>query len=188
MKKFNLGLVIGMIIGTLYYAIFQYDSERLLTYLAVIPVVGAPLLLNKTKFKLNEQEMCCYYVFVFMAYFLGCVVNLYNMTWWYDKFVHFISGIFTFMVGLIILDKFNVDKDNFCFKMFFSIGVVALIALLWELFEFGVDSLLGMNLQHNKDTGVNDTMVDMLVAFSGGILSIGGCYVIKRENWIVGDK
>lgn len=181
MKKINWLLVIGMIVGTLYYAVFQYDSDRLLTYLAVIPVLGFPLLLRKTKFKLNEKELCYYYVFVFLADFLGCVVNLYNTTWWYDVVIHFGSGIFTFMMGLFLLNKFNVGNDNFWFKVLFCFCVVMTIAGMWELFEFLADNLLGLDLQHNSSTGVMDTMIDVLAAFIGGILSMVGYYVMNKK-------
>lgn len=182
LKKINNGLIIVMIVGTLYFAIYQYDGSRILTYLAVIPVLGAPLLLRKTKFQLSLQELCYYYVFVFMADFLGCVVNLYNMVWWFDIFIHFLSGIFTFMIGVFLLNKIKIGDDNFWFRMFFGICFVSLIALGWELFEFGADKLLGMDLQHNVDTGVHDTMIDMLVAFGGGVLSVVGyCMFHKRK-------
>lgn len=180
MKKINWLLIISMIIGTLYCVIFNYDSDRLLTYLAVIPVLGMPLLLNKSKFKLNAKELCCYYVFVFMADFLGCVVNLYNTTEWYDVLVHFCSGIFSFLVGLFIVDKLDVGKVSFVFKILFCLGIMALIALGWELFEYGADCFLDLNLQHSNKTGVNDTMIDILVAFVGGILSSIGYYI--RDN------
>lgn len=181
MKKFNWFLVIGMVIGTLYYVIFEYDSERLLAYLCSMPLLCFPLLLSKTKFKLGSKELFNYYLFIFLAYFLGCVVNLYKITWWYDIFVHFYSGFFTFFVALFILDKVNIGKVSIGFKMFFSFLVVMMIAGVWELFEFAVDRLLDLNLQHYLDTGVSDTMMDMLVAFIGGILSIVGYYIVKRK-------
>jgi len=180
MKRINWLLVVSIIIGTLYYGIFRYNSDRILTYLSVIPVLGAPLLLVKSKFKLGISELFGYYLFVFMAYFLGCVVNLYNTTDWYDVFVHFCSGIFTFFVGLFIFNRINVCEGNLLFKMFFSFLMVMSIASLWELFEFGADNLLGMNLQHNKDTGVMDTMMDMLAAFGGAVVSIVGYYLVKK--------
>lgn len=169
-----------MIIGTFYYVLFQFESDRLFTYLAVIPVIGMPFLLEKTKFRLGNRELFCYYLFIFFADFLGCVVNLYNMIWWYDIVVHFCSGIFTFGVGLFLLDRVNIGKNNYGFKLFFSLCFVMLIAGVWELFEFGADSILGMDLQHNADTGVNDTMVDMLVAFLGGVVSIVGYKIVKK--------
>lgn len=43
MKKMNLLMIVSMIIGTLYYLVFKFNSDRILTYLAIIPVIGAPL-------------------------------------------------------------------------------------------------------------------------------------------------
>ena len=58
--------------------------------------------------------------------------------------------------------------------------VVMSVACLWELFEFASDTLLGMNLQHSNN-GVMDTMIDILVAFIGGILSSIGYYIVKKK-------
>lgn len=171
MKKINWFLNLMMIIGTLWIAITNYDSSRLLTYLAVIPVLFAPCILNKTAYKLNENEKFIYYLFIFFADFLGCVVNLYNMIWWYDIFMHFCSGIFTFSIGIFILKRMKVSTSSKFFVILFSLGIVMLIAGIWEFFEYGADQILKMDLQHNLSTGVGDTMEDMLAAFFGGILS-----------------
>lgn len=172
-KKFCFGFVVLMVIGTLYFGIFQYDSSRILTYLAVIPVLGAPVLVWKTKFCLGDKELCCYYLFVFLAYFLGCVVNLYQYIWWYDSLVHFFSGIFSFGVGLFLVDKLEKVQVDAGFLLFFCLCFVMFVAGIWELFEFGADSLLKMNLQHAKETGVGDSMIDMISALCGGFFSIG---------------
>lgn len=170
-KKFDFILVFVIGLGTLSFGVFQYNSSRLLTYLAVIPVLSAPYLVSKSKFKLGNKELCYYYLFVLLAYFLGCVVNLYKYIWWYDSFVHFISGIFSFGVGLYLVRRMHNVGINKWFLVFFCLCFVMFIAGIWEFFEFGVDNLLAMNLQHNKDTGVVDSMIDMLSAFVGGILS-----------------
>ena len=177
-KKFHFILVFIIDLGTLYFGLFQYNSSKLLTYLAVIPVLGVPYLISRFKFKLNNKELCYYYLFVLLAYFLGCVVNLYKYIWWYDIFVHFISGIFSFGVGLYLVSRMNNVKINKWFLVFFCLCFVMFIAGLWELFEFWIDNLLGMNLQHNKDTGVVDSMIDMMSAFVGGIL-----YFVSYLKW-----
>lgn len=180
LKKISFILIFIMVIGTIYFGIFQYDSSRILTYLAVIPVLGVPLLLKRTRYKLDDNEMLCYYLFVFMADFLGCVINLYNITWWYDIVVHFCSGIFTFLVGLFLLNKFNIMESDIKFRLLFSFCVVITVAGLWELFEFLSDVILGMDLQHNIETGVNDTMIDMLSASCGGIVSMVAYKILKK--------
>ena len=167
-------LLILMNIGTVIVAIFEFsnqDFSRLITFVAIFPVLLVPFLLNKTKFKLNEFEICMYYLFIFLAEFLGCVVNLYNIISWYDLFVHFLSGIFTFVLGFILLKRLNGYNSNKIINIIFCLGVVAIVALFWEIFEFSMDNLIGSNLQHNLDTGVNDTMEDLIVATLGGGIS-----------------
>lgn len=185
MRKLNWLLVIGLLVGTLIYSVFYYDSSRALTYLAVIPVTLAPLLLKKTKYYFKSWDYFWYYLFVFFAYFLGSVVNLYNMISWFDILIHFFSGIFTFAMGCLIWQRQGMEKNvklSFAFPLFFCLCFVMFVASLWEFFEYGASFFLGLDLQHNIDTGVNDTMVDMLVAFLGGCLSGGIGFIIKKKK------
>lgn len=174
-KLLNKLLLILMNIGTVIVAVIEFsnqDFSRLLTFVAIFPILLVPFILNKTKFRLNEFEICMYYLFIFLAQFLGCVVNLYNIISWYDLFTHFLSGIFTFVLGFIVLKRFNgYNSKNKIINIIFCLGVVAIVALFWEIFEFSMDNLIGSNLQHNLDTGVNDTMEDLIVASLGGIIS-----------------
>ena len=117
-KKINGILIISMIIGTLWFTIFQYDTSRILTYVAVIPVIFIPNILRKTKYQSSDRELFGYYLFVFLAYFLGSVVNLYQMIWWYDLFMHFSSGIFTFILGMKILER----EKNCFFERSYQMG------------------------------------------------------------------
>lgn len=182
MRRINWFLVFDMIIGTLYFVIFQYDDSRLLTYLAVILVLVAPLLLKKTKYKLGDLELFCYYLFLFFADFLGCVVNLYNEISWYDLFMHGVSGIFTFGVAFFLLNRLSIQGRTFWFDVFFAICFVMFVAGIWELFEYGADCFLSMDLQHHIDTGVVDTMEDMLAALIGGVGAFFGYYFLKIER------
>lgn len=168
-------LLIIMIIGTPIVAIFEFldnDFSRILTFIAIYPLLFVPLILNKLKFKLNDLEIFQFYFFLFLADFLGCVLNLYNTLSWYDLFVHFLSGIFTFIFGVIIFRQINNCKiENKKLKVLFCLGLVALVAVLWEIFEFSVDTIIKTDLQHNQQTGVSDTMGDLIVASFGGIIS-----------------
>ena len=165
-----------MNLGTILVATLEFTKgtfSRILTFLAIFPVLLVPYIINKTKFKLLEPEIFLYYAFIFLADFLGCVVNLYNTLSWYDLFVHFLSVVITFLFGIIILKRMNgYDKKYKIMNTIFALGVVAIIAVLWEIFEFGADNILKTNLQHNLDTGVNDTMSDMIVATLGGFIGM----------------
>lgn len=183
MKKYqilNLFLTILIILGTIYFAIFRYESSRLLTYLAIIPLLLAPFLLKKTKYKLTPKEHLLYLFFIWLAYFLGCVVNLYNKISWFDTFVHFLSGIFTFYIGILITTK-KEEKASISFAYLFCLSFTMLIAGLWEIFEFTMDQFLSLNLQHSTTQGVTDTMKDIIAALLGS-LSLLFIINIKKES------
>lgn len=56
-----------------------------------------------------------------------------------------------------------------------------MIASLWEFLEYGADTFLKMNVQHSIETGVSDTMEDMLVAFLGSII-VSILYIIESKK------
>ena len=175
-------LLILMNILTVIIAIIAFcnnNYSRVLTYIAIFPILLLPFIINKTKYKLTDIETMMYYIFIFLADFLGCVVNLYNTISWYDMFVHFLSGIATFILALIIYKHISKEKNKLL-KIIFCMGIVAIIAVVWELFEYFMDTYVGMNLQHTLDTGVTDTMQDMLVALLGGFLS--SFYIWKKSK------
>ena len=172
-KLLNKILLIIMNIGTIIVATLEFINNnyaRVMTFVAIFPLLLIPFIINKTKLKLSDKEIFLYYLFILLADFIGCVCNLYNTVSWYDIFVHFLSGMFTFVLATIIYRLITNDK-NIILKILFCLGVVAIIAIMWEVFEFSIDSLAHTNLQHNQDSGVIDTMQDMIVAILGGILS-----------------
>jgi uncharacterized membrane protein YjdF len=147
--------------------------SRIFSYISILIVVLIPLLLKNTRFKLEEKDKLILNIFIFIADFLGCIVNLYNKIWWFDIFAHYLSGIFTFMAALFILKRLNkYNPKDILFNLLFIFGIVFLCAGLWEIGEFTSDYFLKTNLQHNLDTGVYDTMEDILVAFFGGITAL----------------
>lgn len=172
-KLLNKILLIIMNIGTIIVATIEFTHNnyaRVMTFVAIFPLLLIPFIINKTKLKLSDKEIFLYYVFILLADFIGCVCNLYNTVSWYDIFVHFLSGMFTFVLATIIYRLLTNDKNKIL-KILFCLGVIAVIAIAWEVFEFSIDSLAHTNLQHNQDTGVIDTMQDMIVALLGGIIS-----------------
>lgn len=175
-KKINIVLKVIIILGTILFAFIDYS--RLLTYLAVIPILLLPKLFVKTRFKLEEIEMLYYLVFIFLAYFLGSVLNLYNLTNYYDTIIHFISGIFTFKIALFIIEKLEIKNLPKSFIILFGITFSCFIAVIWEFFEFFADILLNMNLQRQLTEGVKDTMIDMLSATLGAIT----ISILKRQE------
>lgn len=148
--------------------------DRLPACLSIIFVLFIPRIVNKIfKNKINDAMEFVYVVFIILAQFLGSVVNLYDGIWWYDLFTHFLSGILTSVLALVIMDWFGVYKEkNKAFNALFMLCFTLAAACFWEFLEFGSFVFFGMDVQHHLTTGVFDTMEDMLVAFAGGIVVI----------------
>lgn len=163
-------------------------NQRFLGDLSMVFVLLIPKILRKIfKIRITDSMELIYVIFMILAQFLGSVVNLYNndTTWWYDLFTHFLSGVLTTVLALVIMNWLGVYKDkNKWFNFIFMISFTLMIASLWEFLEFGTDNLLGMNVQHSVETGVRDTMEDMLVAFLGSII-VAITYLVEGSNGII---
>ncbi len=188
MKKiYNIFLIVVMLVMDMLY-IYQSLTlkvyDRLLTYIALPVVLLLPWLIGKLfKRKIDINGKMIYYTFIFVADFLGCVVNLYNTTQWFDLFAHFLSGVLSALVALIIMKNFHY-KETRLGTMVYVLAITALIALCWEIFEFGMDNLASMNLQHALETGVGDTMEDVIAAMVGSI-SFLIVYLVTSEKGVL---
>ncbi len=176
MKKILNFILIGvMLIGNTYLLIRDISSNdfsRVATYFALYPLLFVPNVIQKfIRTSVSSEVTLVYYIFIFLAQFLGSGVNLYKQINWFDTFTHFISGTLSCFVALILLSLFRIDFNRkYAFHVTYILGIVFLIAGGWEFFEFGMDQLTGSNLQHAIETGVEDTMCDMLAAFYGSII------------------
>lgn len=114
------------------------------------------------------------YVFCFLAFTLGMVFAGMALIPYYDKFLHAISGIFFALVGLVSYyllkhDK-TVEKTDGPQAILFSISFTMLIAVIWEIFEYLINFVLHNDAQKVAQTGVNDTMQDIIVCLIGALI------------------
>ena len=165
-------MVFGMLVGSLFLVIVENVTfGRLLTYLGLIFVIGLPFIFYKTKFMLSQKQLFLYYLFIFLADYLGCVCRFYDYIIWYDVVIHFLSGILSVKLGLFILEKFNV-VNNVIFSIVFCLIMVMAISGFWEIFEYVCDFVFCLDMQRAIVGGVRDTMQDMIAALLGGIVYI----------------
>ena len=185
LKIINRILVVMMMLGTgviVYLDISSGIYGRIIVYLSILLVILIPWILNKTKFKLNEKQELIFLIFMFIADFFGGIVNLYKYTSWFDVFAHYSFGLVGFLMAIFILIKLGeYDSNKTFFNLLFIFGIIGMCASLWEIAEFSVDCFAGTNLQYNLETGVRDTMEDIIVAFLGG-LTILPFYLIKIKK------
>ena len=172
-KIINHTLILIMTITSIMYLVNNISIgaySRILPCVAIIPVILIPKMLNKLNFKLTDTEETLYYLFIFIAHFLGAVVNCYDKIWFFDILAHTLSG----MLIIFLL--------RFCF----------LISSGWEIIEFLGDCIFKSNFQHSIDTGVVDTMEDIICAFIGYIATMmvyifNSKKTLQKESDVIGQ-
>lgn len=163
-------------VGILYtYTIKDYLG---LIIAIISPIfIFLPVILKKIRINIPESYYFVYYIILFLAFSLGETLGLYIKTIWFDKFIHFLTGIFLFILGLSIIYKFKNDskiKNNFIKYSLLSIFFVLLIQGSWELYELLSDTFLGTNM---LQSGLNDSLLDTLMNFLGALLGAIICFI-----------
>lgn len=167
----------------------------------IILVTLFPLILEK-RFRVYiplEFELLAI-AFVFASLFLGEVRGYYTRFWWWDIALHTASGFLLGIVGFLLVHLLNEIRE---IGLRMNPGFVALFAFLfaigmgmfWELFEFTMDSVFGLNMQKEMfgdASGLTDTMWDLIVVTVGALtISLLGYGYLRTagnesflERWI----
>lgn len=186
MKKINNAIIFIISLAAICFFVKDINigqNDRLASDITVPLVLLLPRIFKRIlKLNINDEMEFIYIIFIVLAHFLGSVVNLYKYIWWYDLFAHFLSGMLTSILALVIMNWMGVYKEkNVTFNIIFIISFTLMVASIWEFFEYGADTFLKLNVQHSIETGVSDTMEDMLVAFLGGII-VSIIYFIEEKK------
>ena len=171
-KKINIFLILVASIFSIYFAFKNDNIVFIIKDISVIFTISALYIIQRIfNIKINEGLNFVYILFIFMAHFLGVVVNLYDKIYWFDKFTHFLSGIVSSFFAIYILNiTKNKNNKKIFFNILFIIAFTLMIASLWEMFEYISSYYFGVDPQKVAQTGVSDTMADIIVAFLGSIL------------------
>ncbi len=121
--------------------------------------------------------------FVFASLYLGEMRAFYLRFWWWDTMLHTFSGVILGFVGFILIYFLNHGEDidlllSPLFIAIFSFTFAVSFGVIWEVFEFAMDSFLGFNMQKS---GLVDTMWDLIAdCVGGGIASYFGYNYLKK--------
>ncbi len=182
LKKTNILLILTAIIVSLYFVITRDNEIGLILkdVTILITITGVYILEKIFKIKINDGLKFVYVLFIFMAHFLGAICELYNSIYWFDKFTHFASGILTTFIAIYIIVK-NKKNNSLFYNILFMISFSLAIAACWEIFEYLSSYYLNVDPQKVLETGVSDTMGDIIVAFLGAIL-VSVCYYFEHTS------
>ena len=134
-------------------------------------------------------------LFIFLTLFLGEVHGYYLRFPWWDKALHLGSGFLLGILGFLLVFVLNEDEDvdlhlSPVFVAAFAFAFAVALGAVWEIFEFTMDSIFGLNMQKS---GLVDTMWDLIVDTVGAISISAFGYLFMRsdtgsflERWIDG--
>lgn len=124
-------------------------------------------------------------MFIYATLFLGNIKAFYTQFWWWDVMLHTFSGILLGVIGFTLVYILNTDSRvqvnmRPVFVALFALSFALAIGVLWEIFEFGLDQIFGLNMQRS---GLVDTMWDLIVDFIGAFfVSILGFISLKNQK------
>lgn len=108
--------------------------------------------------------------FTFIGYSLGSCLDLFARIAWFDKVPHTLSGPFVALLAMMLFyvlkPNHRIERADTPLLITFSFCVSVCVAGLWEIGEIILTPIVGRNLQR-VDTGVTDTMQDMIVCTLG---------------------
>ncbi len=193
-KALTLFLQATLFLGVVLFC-FQERWLTAVVTLAIIILTLLPLLLGR-RFDVRippEFELLAV-LFVYASLFLGEVHGYYIRYWWWDAVLHtgsgFLLGVLGFLLVYVLNERPDADvhmRPRFValFAFMFAVGMGA----LWEIFEFAMDQIFGMNMQKS---GLVDTMWDLIVDTIGAaVIAILGWIYLRAagsdsflERWI----
>ncbi|MDY2919384.1 MAG: hypothetical protein SOU08_07080 [Anaerococcus sp.] len=175
---------ISLILHTLFI------KAELIPFVQVIASGCVVMILPKLEFMAEKNSLwflnLVYAFFIVLAVDLGSVSGFYDLFLWRDTVMH---GAFGFICSVSIYILFL--KDSYDLKNRSRLLLIFLATMgcgsLWEIFEFSVDNILGMDTQRVGEsialgkTPVYDTMVDIIITIAGFIVFVLIYSLYKRK-------
>lgn len=183
-------------VGTAYQKV---KSDYLLTFsqclLGLFVMTLPSVFSRKFKIVVPNTIVMLYYVFLYCAIYLGEVRGFYAALPFWDDILHAFSGAMLGLLGIILVDLLNKNK-NVCVKLSpFFISVFAFsfalsLGTIWEIYEFSLDALLGLNMQKHTVAGTAllgraalfDTMKDIIIDAVSAFIVAVICYFANKKS------
>ena len=161
-------------------------------------VMSVPTFVEKKwKIRVPNFMYILYFIFLYCAVYLGEVRNFYFAIPNWDTILHTFSGGMLGALGFILVDLLNDSKRvsihlSPFFVAFFAFCFALACGVIWELYEFTMDSLFQLNMQkYMTETGtllvgreaLMDTMQDLVVDTLGSlVVTIFGYVSLRRGH------
>ena len=188
-----------------YRAVTEYKIMIFQSLFGILVVNLPSILERRFMWRIPAAFSAAFTVFLFAAIFLGEAGDFYYKIPIWDDLLHLSSSMMLGLLGFSLIDILNSRSSHSSlslspfFVSLFSVTFAMLFGVLWEIYEFLFDGILGLNMQkfmYMSESGklteltgraaLADTMRDLITDLSGGVLvSIFGYVSLKTGNgWL----
>ena len=174
----------GILAVAFVVALFTAQWENAFVIIVALALTLLPSVFsNRFQIQLPLSFLAAISLFFFATLFLGEIFDFYNKFWWWDVLLHGSSAVGFGIIGfLFVFYLFQGDRYN---APPWALGLIAFcvalsIGTLWEIFEFAMDEIFGLNMQKS---GLVDTMSDLIVDTIGASFgAISGFLWLKGRS------
>ena len=159
--------------------VIKEDYMKIIYILITLVLTFYDVIVKKfLKIKLSNPLKYAILFQIITTEFLGSTIGFYDRFNWWDTFVHGMSGVMNFFLGLELINKLNEnlgkEKTHNVIQILFAISFSLAILGLWEIAEFIIDEVTGLNMQITQglvgQEAIWDTIEDMIAATIGTIV------------------
>lgn len=179
-------LFVSLILGIIDFIGGSLPLKELIYRIALNILVCLPYIIKKI-FKVSFSRVVgiVFYIYMFMAGFLGVELKFYKTIECWDIIIHFLMGACLSVLSIYILNYTIYRKDrskhNLFFTFLFMVCFALAIGALWEILEFACDIIFNTGFQRYftysgvtlvGQNALKDTMVDLIMDFSGALAGV----------------
>ncbi|MFW6040893.1 MAG: hypothetical protein ACOC85_03555 [Thermoplasmatota archaeon] len=110
-------------------------------------------------------------VLALFLHVMGGFLGFYDHLWWWDHLIHIFASTLIAVLGTVLLLSVELHADSLYlpgkFISIFILMFVMAIGVIWEMYEYTVDTFFGTSMQYN----LNDTIIDLISNMFGGIIA-----------------
>lgn len=158
------------------------------------------LISRKFSVEIPNWMYLVFVLFLFCSIYLGEVQSFYYQFKHWDAFLHAVSGGMLGSLGFSFVTLLNKSERvpvnlSPIFVVLFAFCFAVMLGVLWEIYEFTLDGLLGLNMQKFAQSdgtlltgraALANTMKDLILDCTGAfVMSVIGYISLKyKKGWV----
>ena len=199
----NTPIVIEPFLDTIAKSRSHYILALLQCCLGIVATVFPIILKYKARIHIPSPILAFHVTFLILAIFCGEVLDFYYHIPWWDKMLHFASGVALGFLGLSLIGLLNKSRSIISsikptFIAVYTFVFSLALSAIWEIYEFLADFILGTNMQRHRiihtdidlvgQEALYDTMLDLVFASVGALIAAFIIYkLIQRKSKLVNN-